>query len=507
MSPRRSRLATAVIAAGLLAGAGGTVHAQADTIVDPGSRCLGWGAHVSVSGDGGSDVLPIGECSLPVASVAEVSAMLPSMGPLLEQLPIDELDFQTDPGADAFILADGSVPGEGDPATEILGSYHATFALDRRSARSLGRWLSRQLPADSRATFGQPVNRLIRPGEWEVTILHTAADPTTSTPANRVWQIGFQGAQPESTVAPTIPETNPLAGSRHLASYGQFLADGEVRLFAAMSDFGSDRLGPDGQSQYYNAPPRIFAIMNPDGVAIVTPTEIDPIGYRPMAFAPATETWDVVSAPGGPFAFVPADGTAPGLFDFASLILAHEPMPDQSFVLDGAAQSGVTLPSGNYVSAISQISHLIGDPGGAQTWSLGLDVDGHDLAIDGLVDAATPGDGHLLAYGIPTYGRYCIRGATPLREGMTWSDGTAITAKSILLTAEDFGDDLARSLGTRCWMVGEQAGMLNDAAVRPWFDPGLAPYPYDAEAAAALLEEAGWVLQEDGVRAPVAPSD
>lgn len=265
------------------------------------------------------------ECLVPIRTVDAASVdALPAYGELLQRLPITGLHVLGDPAGDAFLLDGAEVIGTGDAATDILGVHHARFRLDRPNARTMRRWLLSPAAKPLDIAAGQPVDDLFaKPGEFDMFFLDTAGDPTTVPEATRVWQIGFMGARPDRTIAPVAPETHPLAGVQWLATYGQFVSDGAVRDAVAASDFGSRTLGPDRSTQYYNAAPALLAGTTPDGVFLITPARFDPLGYRPMGYDGGTGAWDFAAAPGGPMAFIPVDGAAPGPFDLIGLTVQH----------------------------------------------------------------------------------------------------------------------------------------------------------------------------------------
>jgi hypothetical protein len=279
---------------------------------------------------------------------------------------------------------------------------------------------------------------------------------------------------------------SPLAGVRRLFTYGQAPQDGGDALrFVGESDFGSRKLGPDGQTQYYNVQrARFMGLESSDAIVFLVPGDLDPLGFRVSTYDPETMAWDLVSAPGGPLAFLPPSGSAPGMFDFAGLYLNHDPM-EMPAILDGTGNAGLLpFPSGPTLFFGSPLF----DPTQPVEVDLSYLVGDTSVAFEDLIAAPLGDDAGLFGvpFGIPQYGGYVLTSAVFEQAGVevpqTW----------------DQLAELARALGTGRFTVDERAGPLHGPLTDRWFDPdaGLRPYPYDPVLARQLLEEAGWTADD-----------
>jgi hypothetical protein len=431
-------------------------------------------------------------CEAGTTSAAELLARYPGLPlpPVLDGATI----FETpDPVGDQFLLDDGTLPGDGDPAADLERISHASFQVDRRGARELRDWLASDATDGARVVNGQPLGRVVRPGDWEWYFFDTAGDPTTTPAEPRAYQIALQGPAGRS-VPSFVPRTNGLEGAQHILHYRQDPdGTGDVRHSALWSDAGSNRPGVDG-TFYYNGQPRFLVILNADGIQFLGPKAEDQLGaFRPMAWD--SRTWDYGSTPEGPMAFIPTDGEAPGIFDWVGLGLAHQEVPDQSFTFAGAPQTGVTLPSGFWHPIVSMTLAQLEGP---LPLELTFDHEGDELVFP--IEAALLGDGvvqPMPVNGLVGYGTYCLKDFV-IGDLATarWSDGEPITGSDLAFLSE-LGDDWRRALGTACIEVGEQQGLNTQGPLEPWFEhPGW--WHFDPETAERLLEESGWVKTESG---------
>jgi hypothetical protein len=417
---------------------------------------------------------------------------VPGLAAVLGDQPLFAVPEATE---DQFLLEDGSRPPDGDPAAQIEQFTFTSFDLDRKGTRALRSTLA-GLPDDAILTAGQPLGRLLKPGRWTLFAIDTAGDPTGSHAGPLVYQVAHQGGAGKS-VAAHIPGTNPLDGARavqHMRVDPGPRGNPLVSLQA--SDFGSRKRGPDGQTQYYNAVPKFLTITTHDGVIFMAPAGAGAAdAFRPMAWDSESGAWDLVSTPDSPMGFIPIDGSAAWLFDLAALSLSHVEMPNQSFWVDNALQNAMTLPSG---PAPLFISGLLADVDPVPPATIGYDLEDRSFlfeAVEALYLDDYPAN-IWYPFGIPSYGEYCL---TALGwEGVTWSDGTPITAGDLAIF-QDGTDELTRALGASCFVVDEQEGILHSAAWWTWMD-GMGPPAFDPEAASRLLAEAGWVMGPDGIR-------
>lgn len=450
-------------------------------------RCAAWG--------GPSPAVTPSECQLrtqPAELLRSTDGYrIPTA--IYDALPLPPELFESvdrDP-ADAFRLDGAPIEGTPDPAADIQRVHHGRFTIDRKGAGQLSKVVGSGEYRDA-VVFGVPPKQLFKPGEFDLFAIDLAGDPTTDPSGNRIFQIVFMGADPLKTVASTIPETNPLAGGRHVVTIFQQPGDAPDR--ALLSDFGSRKLGPDGQTQYYNAPARVMTLTTPEGIVVITPAGLDPIGYRVEAFDARVGAWDILGAPDGPMAFLPVDGSAPSTLQLPILQLRHEPVPGQDLLLGTQRLTDQTLPSGN------RLLGAFGEPLADVTATLDVDIEGRrllfeDVAVQGVPESRTVAIG----WGIPSYGRYCLRrgGETALRgaDGAppAWSDGSPATL--------DAGE-LRRVLGASCWSVDAAEGLLHETATTGWLNPLAAGDPtsssFDPTVVERLFEEIGWVPGADG---------
>lgn len=449
-------------------------------------RCAGW--------NGPSPTVTPFECQLrtvPTEIIRSDEFRVPAE--VYEATPLPPELFESvdrDP-ADSFRLDGAPIDGTPDPATDIKRVHHGRFTLDRREARELMR-VVRSPELRDQVVLGVPPGQLFKPGAFDLFAIDLAGDPTTDPSGNRIFQLVFMGADPLKSVASTIPETNPLAGGRHVVTIFQQPGDAPDR--ALLSDFGSRKLGPDGQTQYYNVPARVMSLTTPEGIFVITPAALDPIGFRVEAFDATTGAWDFLGAPDGPMAFIPQDGSAPSTLQLPVLQLRHEPVEGQDLLLGDQRLEDQTMPSGFILFAFP------GEDGIQAVATVDLEVERRrllyeDRPLESLVDTPLVE----LTMGIPSYGRYCVarKGATALRgldgEPVTWSDGSPA-----ILDA----DELRRVLGASCWRVDSQEGLLHQAATAGWLNDLAAGDPaspmYDPAVAERLFEEAGWVRGADG---------
>ncbi len=421
-------------------------------------------------------------CTLSEETLAEPPGLVEDM---LHEIAVDWRAFRRDdlPG-DQLTLGGDPFAGDPDPALDITRVSFGSVDLGGRQARSLARWLEGDEFADGHhVTLGRRPGDWVEPGMFQIVILGLGGDPTVPPETDRIWQVGFQGRDPSKAVVPAIPVSSPIAGVRNLLTYGQVAQeDGSVRRSVGRSDFGSRKVGPDGQTQYYNARPDAAVLEWRDGVAFLFPEAYDPLGFRPMTFDRQSGAWDMVVAPGGPMAFLPASGGAPGMFDFVGLVLDHEAI-DLPATIDGVAADGpMTFPSQNRLVFGSSVF----DPSRPVLVDLAYDVEGHVVGFTDLT-ADPLGEGLFgVPYGIPQYGRYALTSLVLEQEGIavpeTWDQ---------LVEA-------LRSLGTGAWRVDETEGpLLGHAVPRAWATaPDTAQlHPYDPELARQLLEEAGFIIE------------
>jgi hypothetical protein len=430
----------------------------------------------------------IATCTLATLTGGDLGADYPDLPippPIVD--PATTVFRTDDPIGDQFRLEDGSVPRGSDPATDIEAVYHAPIDLTRLDARLLQRWLAREASRDALVVSGQPLRRVIRPGDWYWYYLDTVGEPTTDPDDPRAYQIGFQGP-PRRSVPAVIPETNPLDGTGDTVHYRQDpTEDGDIRHSALQTDAASRRTGADG-SVYYNTPPGHVVIVAPEGVQFLVPARTDRLGaYRPMAWD--SSTWDFGSTPEGPTAFIPTAGHAQDVFDWVALMLRHEEIPDQTFALDGQALSGVALPSGLGYPAMSTLMAQMEQP---IPLVAGLDFEGQalvfpDLEVGPVTEAPS---GFLFGHGLTGFGLYCFDVYSIPEDAGAWSDATAFSSADGQALA-GIGTEVRRALGTSCIRVTEADGLHQWAAVQPWLD-GHGPTGFDPEAASRALDEAGW---------------
>jgi hypothetical protein len=287
-------------------------------------------------------------------------------------------------------------------------------------------------------------------------------------------------------------------GARWAATYGRFVgAEGVTDYFAATDFFGEPLRG--SETAFYNLGGRGAAVATPQGVVMIVPAGLDPVGFRPTAFDSGNGLVDVVGL-GGPFGYVPADGTSAGLLDWQTLALLHRPFEDQAFTVDGVAQEGQQLPSG-IVPLFGSPTYPLIVPMPEVRW--GFSVDGRELIYDPLAPTGVAQDAFLFETGIPSYGTYClIDVAWHVQEPMTWSDGTPITQADVDYLLANLPEDVTRAMGTYCWVVTETPGLLGSPGYEAWWSsaPGGPAAPFDPvdEQVAALLSEIGLVRGPDG---------
>ncbi len=404
----------------------------------------------------------------------------------VEDLDLDGgIAWRSDPVGDQLALTGEAFSASPDAALDITGVAVGAFDLDRRAARELIRELRRDTFTDEVVvTWPRPPEDWLERGGWQIVVLELAGDPTVPTETQRIWQLGFQAGDPTRAVAPTIPSVTPLAGVRNLLTYGQVAQDdGTMRRSVGRSDFGSRRLGPDGRTQYYNARPDAAVLEWPDGLAFVFPDAYDPIGVRPMAFHQPSGAWDLVTAPGGPMAFLPATGHAPGIFDLVAHWLEHEPISLPAIIDGAASDSAIDFPS--------QHRWLFGsplfDPTQPVLVDLAYSVDGHEVSFVDLQGLPVGGGLFAATHGIPQYGRYVLTGLEVEQPGDAIPEDWDQLAEA------------ARALGTVSWTVGAEAGPLHGSAVpHAWLTapPSWQLHPYDPEIVDLLLREGGWT--DDG---------
>jgi hypothetical protein len=472
------------------------VPAWGQDVADPetsgGARgaCAGWGG-TTMQPPAGSRI-PI--CVLETLDGGGFSASYPRLpAPPAIVDPATTIYRTADPLGDQFLLEDGSVPGGSDPATDIEAVYHSTMDLDRQDARLMQRWLARDAARAGRVVAGQPLRRVIRPGDWYWYYVDTVGDPTSEPEEPRVYQLGFQGPAKRSLPA-VVPETHPLDGTRKTVHYRQDpTEDGGVRHSALQTDAGSRRTGADG-SVYYNTPPGHVVIVSEDGIQFLVPARTDRLGaFRPMAWD--SEAWDFGSTPEGPTAFIPTAGQAPGVFDWIGLTLRHAEVPHQTFTLDGQAQAGVSLPSGLWYPSRSGLFAQLEQP---IPLIAGLDFEGKELVFPDLqVDPVTGvPSGFLTGHGLTGYGLYCFDVFSIPDEAGAWSDVTAFSSADGQALA-GLGTELRRALGTSCIRVTGADGLHHWTTLQPWLD-GHGPAGFDPVLAAQMLDEAGWTMDDGG---------
>ena len=379
-------------------------------------HCQTWGA----IGPGGTP--NIAQCSLPHVTATELATTQPFVAELMRELRVDDLLLVTDTVDDQLSVLDGTIDASADPAANIENVYKGSTRLKGRGLRQALDFLGGDLPDGWSVTSGQDLGHVLD-GPIDVFFFDTLGDPTTVPDGNRVFQVAFRSKDPAKVITPTVPETSALSGSRMLATAGQFPSAEGVRDFVAISDlFG--KIGPDGETTYYNRPARIASIWTPDGVVIVTPSGLDPDGFRAVSYDAARDRWDLAPGPGGPLAFVPADGLGPGLFDWIGLAVKHEPIDGQDLLIDGAPQIDVTLPSHPLVPFSSILLAQTGSP---PVIGLDLDLEGRTISFEELVAVVASDSEPLFVFqwGIPSYGRYCLTDAHI--PAAYWSDGERFT--------------------------------------------------------------------------------
>jgi hypothetical protein len=391
---------------------------------------------------------------------------------LLERLDTGPMFFIGDRQDDFVSLESGEV-SDGPGGLDILGASWGEARLNRSASRALDRALRGDLGRDLGATFGRP------PGDWlengtnelQIQVFHLAGDPTAPEGGSWYWQVAFQGTNPARSVAPTIPNASPLAGSQHLLTLAQ-VPQGE---FAGHSNFGSNRAGASG-TQYYNAPANLAGFWGDDWVAVLSPASYGGLGHRLMTYDADTGRWDYVVAPGGPLAYTPRDGSATGLLDLAGLVLHHDPVSLPGTI---GNRSQADWPSGPDLIFGSQVF----DPTRPVLVDLGYTVGDHEVVFNDLVAEPMDGGLHRTPFGIPQYGSYRF---THLSLGQ---DGIVIPE-----TWEQL-QELVRAMGTAGFTVDEGSGPLHGSLPGAWFgdSPPVLPPVYDPEAARLALEEAGWL--------------
>jgi hypothetical protein len=489
------RASAAVLAAALCLLTVAAPASGQDDVTDPETA----GAAMPCAGWGGTTVEPSVGSRIPICVLATLTGAdlatgypdLPVPPPIAD--PATTIFRTDDPIGDQFLLEDGSVPGGSDPATDIEAIFHSAMDLDRQDARLMQRWLARDAARAGRVVTGQPLRRVIRPGDWNWYYVDTAGDPTTEPDDPRVYQLGYQGP-PGRSVPAVIPETNPLDGTQNIVHYRQDPTDdGGVRHSALQTDAGSRRTGADG-SVYYNTPPGHVVIVTSDGIQFLVPAKADRLGaFRPMTWDSAA--WDFGSTPEGPGAFIPTSGQAPAIFEWWALLLEHEEVPDQTFTLDDQAQSGVPLPSGLWYPSASLLLSQMEQP---IPLVAGLDFEGQALVFPDLqIDPVTGvPSGFLFGHGLVGYGLYCLDVFSIPEDAGAWSDATAFSSADGQALA-GLGREVRRAVGTSCLRVTEADGLHYWAALLPWLD-GYGPMAFDPVLAAQLLEEAGWTTDDGG---------
>lgn len=419
-------------------------------------------------------------CDLERQVTDDMAAGTPVLFALLGGLQAQELAALVDAPDDLIRLDGTDATGMADGALDIRGARTGQVRLDRDGARDVRRFLrSEALPEDVTAIVGRAPADWVKQGTYDVMVLDLAGDPSVPADHARYWQLGFQGGDAARTVPVAIPTASPLAGVRHLLTLVQTPdGDGGADWFLGHSDFGSQKVGADG-SRYYNAPVNAAAFLADERLVFLYPHAIAPLGSRPMTYEPGSGTWDLVSAPGGPLAFLPPDGSAPGMFDLAGLILEHEPV-ELPAGIDGLGMSESPLPWPSNLQLI--FGSTVFDPTRPVLVDLEYATGGHAVTFEDLV-AEPLGDGLFrTTYGIPAYGTYALSDAVFEQAGLA------------LPESWDQVDELIRAMGTATWIVDESAGPLHGPLPASWAaDLEALPSSYDPDAARQLLEQAGWL--------------
>jgi hypothetical protein len=317
---------------------------------------------------------------------------------------------------------------------------------------------------DLNPVFGEPPADLIERGRWQMVILDTTGDPTVPSTAVRTWELGLVGRDAMRNVPLLAGTANPYAGVQHVLTYAQVPLEGggsEGRL--GRTDFGSERLGPDGQTPFFNTRPDFAAFAFEDGVAFLFPEELDPVGFRAWSHGGGSDAWDLVQGPGGPMALIPADGSWPGLFDVVQPSVIHAPIT-QPAMIDGEAQ-----PAHLFDSQVRVVfgSPLL-DPGRPATIDLGYTVEDTTVRFEDLVAEPLGGGLFGTSFGIPPHGHV---------EFEEW----VIEQFGELPDGWDPLSEATRAFGMAPVLVGDDEGTLHGPLVRPWMTGPTAAgkHPYD----------------------------
>ena len=402
------------------------------------------------------------ECIFPIEPADELEPA--ALVRLMDRVGIDQLHVVADGGDDLLTLDGGAIQGEPDPALRIEELRFGSGAIARDDVSDVVRFIERGRIDELNPVLGQAAADLIERGRWQLVLLDTASDPTVPSDAVRTWELGLAARIRGATCALVGGMGNPYSGVRQLLTYAQVPVEGgrfEGRV--GRTDFGAERLGPDGQTQFFNARPTFAAFAYEGGVGFLFPAELDPVGFRAWSRAGGSNAWDIVQGPGGPQALIPPDGSWAGMHDLFLPSVVHEPVTMPA-IIDGAAAPAHEFPS--------QVQVLFGaplvDPGQPLTVDLGYRVEDTSVRFEDL-EAAPLGDGlYGVRFGIPRYGLYALE---------EW-------------VVEEFGElpegwdelsEAARGFGWALFLVGEEEGPIHGSLVRPWLT-GEGPtlhHPYD----------------------------
>ncbi len=487
---RRSAAASmliTVVAVFVVAGTSATAQSEPEPI-DAATRCTpqstGGVSRITVAALPGSvaavDVLQAApECVLSIEAIDGLGTA--SLERFLGRLGVDRLHVMADGGEDMLTLDGSPVSGPLDDALKVEEIRFGSGAITRDGVQDVVRLFQRGRLDDLNPVLGGAPADIFERGRYQVVILDTAGDPTVPSDIVRTWEIGLAGKDPARNVPSVGGAGNPFSGVQHVLTYAQVPTEGggfEGRL--GHTNFGSDKLGPDGQTRFYNGRTNFGALAYSDGVAFVFPEDLGPVGLRAWTRGGDPVVWDIVQGPGGPMALIPPDGSWAGMLGLFQPIVVHEPITLPATV------NGQVMPT---VEFPSQLALLLGvplvDPGEPLTIDLGYLTGDTSVRFDDLI--AQPLGGGLFGtrVGLTTYGPHAF-------------DHLAIDQLGAMPEEWSLVSEEARMLGWSPFLIDEAEGPIHGHLVQPWF-LGIGDatrQPFDPVLAAQMLDEAGWPRPE-----------
>jgi hypothetical protein len=415
------------------------------------------------------------ECVLPVDTVDAEGVT--SLVRLLNGLGVDRLNVVADGGDDTLTLDGNPLPATIDEALRIEELRFGSGVVTKDAVGDLVRMFDRNRLADLHPVLGGAPKQILKRGEYTVVILDTAGDPTVPSDVVRTWEIGLAGKDPIRNVPAVGGAGNVYSGVQHVLTYAQVPGEGggfEGRL--GHTDFGSDKLGPDGQTPFYNGRTNFAALAYGDGVIFIFPADLDPVGFRAWARGGDPAVWDIVQGPGGPVALVPPDGSWPGILTAFLPSVVHDPITLPATIND-RAMPDVEFPS--HLDIILGVPLV--DPDQPLTIDLGYRTGDTSVRFDDLL-AQPLGDGlfgtqiGLTRFGLHAFEEFLIEELGDLPEG--WD----------LLSEE------ARMFAWALFMVGEEEGPIHGNLVRPWVagEGDAARHSYDPDGLLHLVDDLRW---------------